>query len=173
MSGEIARCPFAAVHASICPDWSLPELRREASRVERCLGAEDRDQAVALLAADARLADEAEILGRITCARSVSGEGDVWSSRPPEHPEGAWHAQWALRRHDYAVVYGHWSLQGLHMAPGLRGLDTGCVHHGRDHVGYLTAWLPRMDAAQDDWVAFGDADDRIRQVRARKRYYPD
>ena len=104
------------------------------------------------------------MLARLTSCRSVSRTGR-WSKHEPVAPDVAWHAAWSERRHDYGVVYGHWAMQGLHVAPGLRGLDTGCVHHGRD--GFLTAWLP--DWKRDD--AFAVPDEGFWQVRARRRYY--
>jgi hypothetical protein len=55
------------------------------------------------------------------------------------------------------------------VAPFLRVLDTGCVHHGRDHDGYLTAWLP--DPA--DAAPFAVPDARFVQVRAHRRYYAE
>jgi hypothetical protein len=64
-------------------------------------------------------------------------------------------------------VYGHWSLQGLHVARGLRGLDTGCVHHGRGRDGFLTAWLP--DPAADE--PFGLPDAAFWKIPARRAYY--
>ena len=104
----------------------------------------------------------------MTCARSVKGARCRWSSRPPSEAAGvAWHEAWLERGHDYGVVYGHWSLQGLHVAPGLRGLDTGCVHHGRGRDGYLTAWLPDPDAG----TPFSVPDERFWRVRARRAYY--
>ena len=84
---------------------------------------------------------------------------------PPGHC--GWHREWAARRHDYAVVYGHWALQGLHLAPGLRGLDTGCVHHGRGRTGFLTAWLPDPGSA----APFSLPDDSFWQIPARRAYY--
>ena len=96
--------------------------------------------------------------------------GGAWSPEPPElAPPGyrAWHEVWRERAHPYGVVYGHWALQGLHVAPGLRGLDTGCVHHGRGRDGFLTAWLPDPNAAQP----FDVPDERIWQVPARRPYY--
>jgi hypothetical protein len=85
-----------------------------------------------------------------------------------------WHRAWSARGHDYCVVYGHWALQGLHVARGLRGLDTGCVHHGRGRAGMLTAWLPglaRGGAAGEaaSWP-FDVPDDRFWQVPALERY---
>ncbi|MCH2186410.1 hypothetical protein MK280_11120, partial [Myxococcota bacterium] len=55
-------------------------------------------------------------------------------------------AVWGRQAHDYGVVYGHWALQGLMVAPGLRGLDTGCVHNAPGRPGSLTAWVPRADS---------------------------
>ena len=55
------------------------------------------------------------------------------------------------------------------MAPGLRGLDSGCVHHGRGRDGQLTAWLP--DGAPRPSGAFDVPDDRFWQVPAKRRYY--
>jgi bis(5'-nucleosyl)-tetraphosphatase (symmetrical) len=54
------------------------------------------------------------------------------------------------------IVFGHWAQRGLVLAPGLRGLDTGCVWGGR-----LTAWIAEEDRcvdvpAQRAWAAIGD-----------------
>jgi diadenosine tetraphosphatase ApaH/serine/threonine PP2A family protein phosphatase len=75
--------------------------------------------------------------------------------------------EWSARSHGYGIVYGHWALQGLHVAPGLRGLDTGCVHHGRGRDGVLTAWLPDPSAQ----TPFDVPDDRFWQEAARRAYY--
>jgi hypothetical protein len=106
--------------------------------------------------------------GRLITARSAL-PNDGWSPEPPEKVPGAepWHAAWARAGHEYGVVYGHWAMQGLHVAPRLRGLDTGCVHHGRDHDGFLTAWLP--DPRAHDAFAVPDA--RFWQERAHRRYH--
>ena len=78
-----------------------------------------------------------------------------------------WHAAWRQAGHDYAVVYGHWAMQGLHVTAQLRGLDTGCVHHGRGRDGKLTAWLP--DAARPQ--PFDLPDKCFWQIQARRAYY--
>ena len=74
---------------------------------------------------------------------------------------------WSRRAPNYGVVYGHWALQGLHVARGLRGLDTGCVHHGRGRDGMLTAWLPPDESE----TPFELPDDHFWQIPARRVYY--
>ena len=66
-------------------------------------------------------------------------------------------------------MYGHWARQGLHVAAGLRGLDTGCVHHGRGRDGWLTAWLP--EAASSD--PFATPDTSFWKIPARRAYYAE
>jgi bis(5'-nucleosyl)-tetraphosphatase (symmetrical) len=168
-TGELGAQPFAMVHAAAHPDWGLAELERRARAVEARLGAADREVALRLLSADAARDPDAATLARLTSCRSV-GPAGTWSSETPELAGAgyrAWHAAWAERHHAYGVVYGHWALQGLHVADGLRGLDTGCVHHGRGHVGELTAWVP--DPARERPFAVPDSD--FWQVRARRSYY--
>jgi hypothetical protein len=59
-------------------------------------------------------------------------------------------------------------MQGLHVAAQLRGLDTGCVHHGRDNRdGQLTAWLPDPNAS----APFDVPDGRFWHIPARRIYY--
>jgi bis(5'-nucleosyl)-tetraphosphatase (symmetrical) len=169
-AGEIEGRPFAMVHAAVHPDWSLRELTQHAGRAAARLGARDRERARAFLSADPARDPERDDLERLTECRSV-GDGGTWSSQAPADPADAWHARWAARRHDYGVVYGHWSLQRLHVAPGLRGLDTGCVHHGRGRDGSLTAWLPDL-ARPGGRAPFAVPDDRFWHVPARRRYYP-
>jgi hypothetical protein len=76
-------------------------------------------------------------------------------------------------------VYGHWALQGLHVARGLRGLDSACVHHGRPDGrggttrGFLTAWIPAWPGRDGDREPFDVPDDRFLQVPARRRYRDD
>jgi bis(5'-nucleosyl)-tetraphosphatase (symmetrical) len=167
VEGRLGRRRFAMAHASVHPKWSLDELLRRARRVEERLGHEDAREQLRLLAADPALDPDRDLLGRLTGCRSA-GEADAWSSSPP--PESglpAWHDRWSAHGHAWGVVYGHWSLQGLHVAAQLRGLDTGCVHHGRGRAGYLTAWLPDPRASDP----FAVPDDGFWQVPARRAYY--
>jgi bis(5'-nucleosyl)-tetraphosphatase (symmetrical) len=159
--GEIGGRPFAMVHAAVGVDWGLDEVKARARGVEAWLGADDADRAEALLRADRDDHPHADDLALFTRCRSVGRDGR-WSSRDPSRPEELWHHRWAKRGHDYGVVYGHFAIQGLHVAPRLRGLDTGCVHQG-----CLTAWLP--DPGRDD--PFDLPDDGFWQADARRRYY--
>jgi len=160
-TGTLGRRPFVLVHAAVGPDWSLAEVTARARAVEARLGADDAGRARDLLEADLAADPRADDLARLTRCRSIDRAGR-WSSRDPETPDGLWHAVWAEHGHDYGVVYGHFAVQGLHVAPGLRGLDTGCVHRGR-----LTAWVP--DLERDDPFAVPDAG--FWQVPAQRRYY--
>lgn len=162
-TGQQGAQPFAMVHAASHPDWSLAELARQAARAEARLAAGDLDDLRAFLAGGT---PELDVLSRLTRCRSVA-PGGVWSDEEPAAGRVAWHEAWAARAHGYGLVYGHWSLQGLHVAPWIRGLDTGCVHHGRGRDGFLTAWLPDPDARRP----FDVPDDRFWQERAHRAYY--
>ena len=167
--GALGATPFAMVHAALHPDWSLGDLHTHARRVEARLGGGSRADADAFLAGAADDDGDLDALLRLVSCRSVLPSG-AWSGEPPEvagSGHRAWHSAWSDRGHAYGVVYGHWSLQGLHVAPGLRGLDTGCVHHGRGRDGFLTAWLP--DPARES--PFSVPDEAFLRVRARRAYY--
>ena len=167
--GQIEDQSFAMVHASADPDWSLDDLVEIGGRVRQRLSA-SREAAREFLAADPAIDPLRDALGRMTRCRSVTPDGD-WSSQEPETPERAWHSVWATRSHDYGLVYGHWARQGLHVDVGLRGLDTGCVHHGRGRDGFLTAWLPESTPREKGRRAFDLPDDRFWQIPAKRRYY--
>ena len=164
-TGRIGAQPLAMLHAAAHPDWSLADLRRIAGRVSERLGAE-RKAARAFLASDPETDPDREALALLTSCRSVARDGR-WSTEPPAGDFEAWHGPWSERRHEYGIVYGHWSLQGLHVAPGLRGIDTGCVHEGRGRDGFLTAWIPDSSRRRP----FDVPDDGFWQQRAFGKYY--
>ncbi len=163
---HLGETPFVLVHAGLAPDWELATIAERAHRVEARLSS-GREEARRLLAASPREDADRDFLDLVTSCRSVDARG-AWSEQEPQDPADAWHRRWSARAHDYGVVYGHWSLQGLHVAPRLRGLDTGCVHHARGRDGYLTAWVPDPDAARP----FDVPDAHFLRVRAHRRYWP-
>ena len=168
-SGQIADQRFAMVHASADPEWTLEELVDMGKWVGDRLSV-SLDSAQAFLAADPATDPFRDALDRMTRCRSVTPDGG-WSSEEPGSAAQAWHRAWVRRGHDYGLVYGHWARQGLHVAPGLRGLDTACVHHGRGSDGYLTAWLPETSPRETGQRPFDVPDDRFWQIRAKRRYY--
>ena len=170
-SGQIGDQRFAMVHAAADPDWSLEDLVDRGNRVGERLSA-SRESASEFFSADPAIDPLRDALARMTRCRSVTADGG-WSSDEPVSPEQAWHRVWTSRGHDYALVYGHWARQGLHVDPGLRGLDTGCVHHGRGRDGFLTAWLPESRPAAKGRRPFDLPDDRFWQIPAKRRYYSD
>jgi bis(5'-nucleosyl)-tetraphosphatase (symmetrical) len=156
---------FAMVHAAVAPDWGLAELEARARRAEARLR-RSLDSAAELLAAEPEQDADADVLARVTRCRSIDADGR-WSSRPPARPKDAWHQRWAARAHEYGVVYGHWALQGLHVAPMLRGLDSGCVYNGAPRATFLTAWLPPVDAREP----FRVPDEHFWRIPARSVYW--
>jgi bis(5'-nucleosyl)-tetraphosphatase (symmetrical) len=162
-AGRLGAQDFAMVHASVAPGWSLDQLAANARRVEERLR-ESRREAKRLLAAKPGDDPDADVLARLTRARSVEARGR-WSSREPATPDDAWHRRWSARDPAYGVVYGHWATQGLHVARNLRGLDTGCVYHGAYGDRYLTAWLP----SHDDATPFAVPDERFLRIPGRGR----
>ena len=164
-TGRLGDQEFAMVHAAVAPEWEPAEIRALAARVSQRLSADYRSARAFLGSAPTR-DPERDALARFTSCRSVAPDG-TWSPEPPEGDTIPWHQAWSAQRTAYGVVYGHWSMQGLHVAPRLRGLDTGCVHHGRDRDGFLTAWIP--DASKRK--PFEIPDDGFVQERARRRYY--
>jgi len=162
-TGQLGRQRFVMVHASVAPSWSLGEVETAAREVEeRLRGPLEEVRAFLSESPD----PQEDLLGRLTRCRSVAGKGS-WSADEPTGKDRAWHEAWLEREHDYAIVYGHWAMQGLHKADELRGIDTGCVHHGRGRDGYLTGWLPDLARKRP----FELPDDRFWSIPARRAYY--
>jgi bis(5'-nucleosyl)-tetraphosphatase (symmetrical) len=154
------------VHASVPPTWKIERLRAEIATLEQRLGGGSPDEASNFLASSLEEDPLRDLLGRLTRGRSVNINGG-WSNKEPGAESEAWHAVWSRQGHDYGIVYGHWAMQGLHVAKGLRGLDTGCVHHGRDRDGFLTAWVPDPAWARP----FDLPDENFVQERAHHMYW--
>lgn len=120
------------VHAGLHPRW------RDPRRALAGAGALDATPAV-----------EFATRVRYCTARGALPDGDGADPGPPFAP---WYEFYRRKRTARrTVVFGHWAMRGLVLAPKLRGLDSGCVWGGA-----LTAWIAE--------------EDRIVQVPARKRY---
>ncbi len=162
--GRLGARLFAMVHAAAAPGWSLDDLCERAALLETRLRA-SADSARALLAARRFDDPAADDLERMTRCRSAAADGS-WASAAPDDPTAAWHTAWQAASPEYALVYGHWALQGLHQTGSLRGLDTGCVYHGNGREGLLTAWAP--SAAPDPFSELGEG---LWQIPAKARYW--
>jgi hypothetical protein len=155
---------FAMLHAASVPGWSLDTLSARVRRIETRLAGSPKEWK-ALLAARPEDDEDAELLARITRCRSIDARGR-WSSRAPAASRDAWHARWIADGPDYGVAYGHWATQRLHVAPLLRGLDTGCVYQGLWGDRFLSAWLPRQDVKDP----FATPDEGFWRIAARAQY---
>ena len=79
---------------------------------------------------------------RFCDANGVRPEND---EATPPRPFRPWFKQrLAWDPEGRTIVFGHWAQRGWVKAPGLRGLDTGCVWGGR-----LTAWIAEEDRRVD------------------------
>ena len=164
-AGELAGQRYVMVHASVHPDWDFDECQRRARRAEAKLAEGDLEQCRAFLLEEGEPGDARDDLGRLVSCRGVDADGH-WSRTEPREPgREPWYRAWERSRHDYGVVYGHWAQQGLVVEAGLRGLDTGCVHHGPDRPGALTAWIPGSGSD-----LFGVPDDGFLSERAHREH---
>jgi bis(5'-nucleosyl)-tetraphosphatase (symmetrical) len=164
-TGRLGERRFAMVHAAVPPGVGLRDLAARVRKIEKRLAGRLAD-ARELLSAP-RSDPDRDLLGLLTRGRTLDARGR-WDDAEPKRPADAWHRRWSAARPRYAAVYGHWAMQGLHVTPRVRGLDTGCVHHGRGRDGYLTAWLPDLRAEDPFTLPERGA---FWSVRARRAYY--
>jgi bis(5'-nucleosyl)-tetraphosphatase (symmetrical) len=130
---------FLLVHAGLHPRWDVAEaealargaeeeLRSDTRAFLSRLAASARDRLGAGASGEMRRLFAARVLTRI---RTVREDGSLCShgGPPADAPAGCapWFAAPGRRSGGATVVFGHWSALGLHLAPGLIGLDTGCV----------------------------------------------
>ena len=116
------------VHAAIRPGWGP---------LKTCSRLLNRRLAASHLAGVSAFADEDLRFALTARYCDVDGLQPERDWPPPEAP----YMNWAdLLEAKEMVVFGHFARQGLLERPGIRGLDTGCVHGGR-----LTAWIAEED----------------------------
>ncbi len=129
------------VHAGLFPRWSVEQAERLARATEVRLRAPAGDRLLRLATArraerwSGRLTGRARArvtLAGMTSLRALDAAGAMcedWSGPPADLPPGCvpWFAAPGRRSAAEQIVFGHWAALGLHLAPGLAALDTGCV----------------------------------------------
>jgi bis(5'-nucleosyl)-tetraphosphatase (symmetrical) len=132
------------IHAGVPPQWTLAIAQAYAAEVEavlrgpgyslflKHLDGPTPDQGVAAADTWARLRYITHCLTRLRFCdvdRRLHSEatGPPGSQPPPYLP---WFAIPQRASADLNIVFGHWSSLGLYQAPGVYGLDTGCVWVG-------------------------------------------
>jgi len=87
-----------------------------------------------------RADDELDFATRVRFC-DASGVRPARDDPPPAAPFRPWF-EWPRvpELQGRTLVFGHWAMRGLVIAPGLRGLDSGCVWGGA-----LSAWIAEED----------------------------
>jgi bis(5'-nucleosyl)-tetraphosphatase (symmetrical) len=129
------------VHAGLFPSWSVERAERLARETEARLRGPAGGRLLRLAMSrrserwSARLAGRARAratLAAMTSLRALMPNGAMcegWSGAPAELPPGCvpWFSAPGRRSAQARIVFGHWAALGLHLAPGIAALDTGCV----------------------------------------------
>lgn len=132
------------IHAGVPPQWTLALAQAYAAEVEAVLRGPDYslflknldgpapDQGIAAAGTWERLRYITHCLTRLRYCDAdgrlnAEATGPPGSQPPPYLP---WFAFPQRASADLNIVFGHWSSLGLYHAPGVYGLDTGCVWGG-------------------------------------------
>jgi bis(5'-nucleosyl)-tetraphosphatase (symmetrical) len=131
------------VHAGVVPQWTADLTLELACEVEGALRRDPRalfehmygdepDRWSPRLAGMERLRFAINVLTRL---RVCTADGRVdfalkGEPPPPPSPLRPWFAHAGRLTRGLRVIFGHWSVLGLVLEPGVVGLDTGCVWGG-------------------------------------------
>src|SRR5258706_2648796 len=117
------------VHAGLHPSWDADHAETIAREAEGALRADPAGFLAAYAEGPLDLhVARARILTKI---RTVKEDGSLcdYGGPPVDAPAGCvpWFASKERKSAGVRIAFGHWSALGLHLAPDLHGLDTGCV----------------------------------------------
>ena len=131
------------VHGGLPPDWDLDEAEELARDAETALASAARRRLLSAFEAPlgewrdglSPLARQAFVVAALTLIRMVGSDGNPclsYSGPPDQAPRGCvpWYAAPERASAGATVVCGHWAALGLHLAPGVVALDSGCVWGG-------------------------------------------
>lgn len=128
--------PWVMVHAGLHPGWTVADAVERAVVLRRHLQGPDRRAFLSALGEagrrDERFTEAAHDAAVLTRIRTVGPDGAPrfgFAGPPEEAPPGhlPWFAWPGRASRDHALIFGHWAALGLHLAPGVAGLDSGCV----------------------------------------------
>jgi bis(5'-nucleosyl)-tetraphosphatase (symmetrical) len=127
------------VHAGLVPQWSADTALALAREVEAALRKDPRKLFDHMYADEPnrwsesltgmdRLRFAINVLTRLRVC-TLEGRVDLKMKGKPdgEKPYRPWFDIESRKSRDVRIVFGHWSALGLVLAPGVVGLDTGCV----------------------------------------------
>ena len=130
---------FAMVHAGLLPQWTIEKSLLLAREVEQALRAPNyRDFLSNMYGSKPERWDDAladwdrlrVIVNAMTRMRFCSPDGAMEFLSNGVKPPAGYAAWYQARADDRAIVFGHWSAQGLRLTDRIAALDTGCVWGG-------------------------------------------
>jgi bis(5'-nucleosyl)-tetraphosphatase (symmetrical) len=131
------------VHAGVVPQWTVALTLQLAGEIEAALRRDPRtlfdhmygnepDLWSDALAGMDRLRFAINVLTRLRVC-TLEGRVDLGMKGeppPPPSPLRPWFEIPGRKSLDARIIFGHWSALGLTLAPGIAGLDSGCVWGG-------------------------------------------
>lgn|SRR5574341_297329 len=133
---------YAMVHAGLLPQWSLAKARALGGEVSAALAASDYREFLQHMYGDKPERWDDSLSGRdrlrvivnaMTRMRYCDRQGRMDLKTGGTEPAKGYLRWYEARSAEPGVtlLFGHWSQLGLAFAPGVAGLDSGCVWGGR------------------------------------------